>query len=145
MDKEQFLKSLGTPSDDYRLLRKVEASKETDPWETLETEGQLAVDVFETPTEIVIVSTVAGARPEDLDIHATSDTITIRGKRHDDSSEDERNYYYRECYFGAFSRTVVLPTHVAADRADATLKNGILTLKLPKVSTENKIRVKEES
>src|SRR3989344_507937 len=107
-------------------------------------EGQLTVDVYQTDTEIVIKSTVAGVNPEDLDIAITNDMVTIRGKRSHDEEVKGEQYIYQECYWGAFSRSIILPTDVAADRAEATLHNGILAIHLPKIEKEQtkKLKVK---
>jgi len=107
-------------------------------------EGQLTIDVYQSPSDIVIKSTIAGVNPEDIDISITNDMVTIRGKRTKDEKIETENYYYQELYWGGFSRSVILPVEVEADKAKATIKNGILTIKLPKsekVKTK-KIKVK---
>lgn len=106
-------------------------------------EGQLTIDVYQTPADIVIKSTIAGVNPEDLDITITNDMVTIKGKREKDEVIAEGEYYYQECYWGAFSRSVILPVDVEAEKAEATMKNGILTIKLPKIEKikTRKIRV----
>ncbi len=98
-------------------------------------EGQLTIDVYQTDTDIVIKSTIAGVKPENLDVSISNDMITIKGARTQDNSIPEENYYYQECYWGSFSRSLVLPTDVLDEKIDATLKNGILTIKLPKADT----------
>ena len=105
--------------------------KEPEDWLS-ESEGQLTIDVYQTPNEIVIKSTIAGVRPENIDITITNDMITIKGSRQKDEEVKAEDYYYQECYWGAFSRSVILPVDVEADRAKAMMKNGILTIKLPK-------------
>ena len=107
-------------------------------------EGQLTIDVYQTDTEIVIKSTIAGVKPEDLDVSISNDMITIKGERKNEEVVDDNGYYYRECYWGSFSRSVVLPTDVLAEKIDATLKNGILTIRLPKadVTKTKKIQVR---
>lgn len=119
--------------------------KETEDWLT-ESEGQLTIDVYQTPNEIVIKSTIAGVRPEDIDISITNDMITIKGRRQKDEEVKEEDYYYQECYWGPFSRSVILPVDVEVDRADASMKNGILTIRLPKVEKvkTKKIAIKSE-
>ncbi len=107
-------------------------------------EGQLTIDVYQTETEIVIKSTIAGVKPEDLDVSISNDMITIKGERKNEEVVDENGYYYRECYWGSFSRSVVLPMDVLPEKIDATLKNGILTIRLPKadVTKTKKIQVR---
>jgi HSP20 family protein len=111
-----------------------------------ESEGQLTIDVYQTPTHIVIKSTIAGVKSEDLDITITNDMVTIRGQRQKDEEIKTEDYYYQECYWGTFSRSVILPVDVQADEAEANLKNGILTIRLPKIEKikTKKIRVSTE-
>lgn len=98
-----------------------------------EEEGQLTLDVYQTDTDVVIKSTIAGVKPEDLDISITNDMITIKGTRRKDESVAKDNYYYQELYWGAFSRAVILPVDVDGDKAKASIKNGVLTIRLPKI------------
>lgn len=111
-----------------------------------EEEGQLTVDVFQALSEFVIKSTVGGLNAEDLDIDIRDDMVTIRGERKKDEEVKGEDYLYQECYWGAFSRTVILPEAVDAGRAKASLKNGILTIRLPKLvrAAEKKLSVTEE-
>ncbi|MFH1207710.1 MAG: Hsp20/alpha crystallin family protein [Patescibacteria group bacterium] len=109
--------------------------------------GQLAVDVYQTNEDIVIKSTIAGVRPEDIDIGINNDMVTIRGKRDKDHEVTDENYYYRECYWGGFSRSIILPCEVKVDRIKAAMKNGVLTIILPKATKVSKVtvvKVKEE-
>ena len=119
-----------------------ETGKNSDDWMP-DSEGQLTIDVYQTPTDIVIKSTIAGVSPEDLDITITNDMVTIKGKREKDETISGGDYYYQECYWGAFSRSVILPVDVEAEKADASMKNGILTIRLPKIEKvkTKKIRV----
>jgi len=94
-------------------------------------EGQLSLDVFRDGDSLVVRSTVAGAKPEDLDISVNGDLLTIRGKRESGREVEEDRWFYRECYWGAFSRSIVLPYEVASDLAEASLKNGILEIRIP--------------
>lgn len=97
-----------------------------------EHEGQLTVDVYQTPDQIAIKSTIAGVKPEDLDVSITNDMVTIRGTRRQDEEIAETDYFYRECYWGTFSRSIILPVDIVAEKADASLKDGILTIRIPK-------------
>ncbi len=109
-------------------------------WSGGETEGQLSIDVYQTPTDIVIKSTIAGVKPEDLDIAITNDMVTIRGRREGDDSLEKDDYFYQECYWGPFSRSIILPVDVQTEKSLATLKNGVLVIKLPK---SEKIKTKK--
>ncbi len=109
-------------------------------------EGQLALDVYQTPEEIIIKSTIAGVNPNDLDISIANDMVTIRGERKNNEEVSADDYYYQECYWGKFSRSVILPIDINSDKSKATLKNGILTIRLPKVerTKAKKIKIVEE-
>ena len=70
-----------------------------------------------------------------MDVSINNDMVTIRGERKQDEEISAENYYYQECYWGPFSRSVILPVEIVSDKTEATMKNGILTLKLPKADT----------
>lgn len=109
-------------------------------------DGQLAIDVFQTPDSIVIKSTIAGVQPEDLDVTVNNDMVTIRGMRRQDETVDEKDFFFQECYWGGFSRSIVLPIDVDPDKVKAAIKNGVLTVTLPKVkkAATAKISVDQE-
>ena len=101
-----------------------------------EEEGQLTIDVYQTEGEIVIKSPVAGVRPEDLEVTITNDMVTIKGRRESEEGIAKENYFFQELYWGPFSRSVILPTEIEMEEAKAILKDGILTIRLPKVEKE---------
>ena|SRR3989344_2862023 len=111
-------------------------------WAEEEQEGQLTVDVYQDDNSIYIRSTVAGVQPENLDIAITNDMVTIRGKRTLEESVKPEQYIYQECYWGPFSRSIILPTDISADKAEASLHNGILTIRLPKSEKEQTKTIK---
>ena len=97
-----------------------------------EEEGELTVDIYNKGDAIVIQSTVAGVRPEHLDVAITDDMVTIRGRRERADHVKEDNYYYKELFWGSFSRQVILPEEIEQEEAEANLQHGLLTIKLPK-------------
>jgi HSP20 family protein len=105
-------------------------------------EGQLTVDVYQTPSEIIIKSMVAGVKPEDLDVSITRDMVTIKGKRETERTISDDDYYHRELYWGSFSRTIMLPAEVDVEECDAIEKHGLLILKLPKLDKNRQTRLK---
>jgi len=109
-----------------------------------EAEGSLTLDVYQTPTSIIVESAVAGVNPEDLDISITSDSVSVRGKREKMEKVEEKDYLFQECYWGRFSRSIMLPQEVDPDRAQASLKNGVLKIVLPKLNRQKtkKLKVK---
>lgn len=108
-------------------------------------EGQLTVDVYQTEDDIIIKSTIAGVTSEDIDISITNDMVTIKGVRKPDERVRQNDYYYQELYWGPFSRSVILPEDIDADNAKALMKNGILTLRLPKLSKTRTKKIKVTS
>lgn len=103
-------------------------------------EGQLAVDVAESGTEIRIFAFVGGVRPEDLDIHVTHDLVTVRGSRRAPHKPDRETLHFEECFWGTFSRSVILPHHIDPAKAKAEVELGLLTLTLPKTSDEMQVK-----
>ena len=111
-----------------------------------EEDGQLAVDVLQGDNEIIIQSIVAGVKPEDLDITLNKDSVSIRGKRENSRLKTGENTLCQELYWGGFSRIISLSEEMDSENAEATIKNSILTIRLPfakKIKTQ-KIRVTEE-
>lgn len=105
-------------------------------------EGQLTIDVYQTSEEIVVESTIAGVDPENLDVHITSDSVTIRGKREKERKIADEDYFYQECYWGKFSRSVILPQEVNSEESTAVLKNGVLTIRMPKINRQKSKKLK---
>ncbi len=95
--------------------------------------GILTLDVFQKNNEIVVKSAIAGVGGKDLDISITKDAIMIKGVRKEEEKEKGENYFYQELHWGEFSRKVILPEEINPDQAKATLKNGILTITMPKI------------
>ena len=101
----------------------------------------MAVDVYQTEEEIVIQSTIAGIKPESLDISVENDVVTIRGIRERSEEDGERDYFYQECYWGPFSRKIILPEETDPSRTDATMKEGVLTIRIPKIQKQKKRKI----
>ena len=109
-----------------------------------ETEGQLAIDVYQTSKKIVIKSTIAGAKPENLKISLHHDLLSISGIRTSGAEVAEEDYLYKECYWGSFSRSIILPAEVDPKRVNAELENGVLTVTLYKTEPgEIEVKVKD--
>jgi len=134
------------------FLRKKEAKKKetkeenTTKLENLEKkwlkrEGELAVDLYETQNYLVLRSAIAGVKPEDLDIFIEKDVLTIKGKREEPNNQQKKNFFFQECYFGPFSREIILPVEVDNSRAKAEITNGILIIKIPKLQREKKRKI----
>ncbi len=104
---------------------------DTGPWPA-ESEGELAVDVHEEPDAVVVRAPIAGVRPGDLDLSLHNDMLTIRGTRTDEPGSPDARVLHQECHWGPFSRSIILPVSTRADEATASLKDGVLTIRLPK-------------
>lgn len=105
-------------------------------------EGQLAVDVYQTANDMVIKAPVAGVEPGELDITLQPDSVSIRGERKEQKEVADEHYHAKECYWGAFSRMVMLPVEGDTDNAKATFKNGILTIRIPKSHKSQQVKLK---
>ena len=101
-----------------------------------EAEGHLTIDVYQNKNEIIVQSAIAGARGEDIDLAIAKDTVTIKGSRQRIETIDPHDSLHQELHWGKFSRSVILPTEIDVDQAKASLKNGLLTIRLPKLSKE---------
>lgn len=112
------------------------------PQEAPEAEGELAVDVYQTPDSIVIKALVAGVQPSSIDISLTREMLTISGIRADEKEVEEENYFQQELYWGSFSRTILLPEEIDVDRAEASEKHGILMVRLPKINKRRETKLK---
>jgi HSP20 family molecular chaperone IbpA len=110
-----------------------------------EPEGELAVDVYQTPTHIVIKAMIAGVRPDNLDVTIARDNVTIRGKREAATEASGDDFFYQELYWGAFSRTIVLPQEIDTDGAEASEKHGLLNIRLPKLDKTRHMKLKVRS
>ena len=109
-----------------------------------EPEGELVVDVFETHSDFVVIAAIAGVQIKDLDISVEKDMMVIKGNRQDPHGDPEtKKYFYQECYFGPFSRKIVLPENIHTEKASAQMDKGLLTVTIPKKeSVTGKVDVK---
>jgi HSP20 family protein len=106
-----------------------------------EPEGQLAIDLYQTEDEIVVRSAIAGIKPEDLDISIEGDMVAIRGIREKPNEDEEKSYLYQECYWGPFSRELILSEEIDSARATAEMKEGILTIRIPRIQRQKKRKI----
>lgn len=107
-------------------------------------EGQLPVDVYQTPSEIVIRTFIAGVRPDEMNVSISRDMVTIEGAREERASVAENDYFHHELFWGSFSRTILLPQEVDVENSSAGAKDGLLTIILPKLdkAKQTKLRIK---
>jgi HSP20 family molecular chaperone IbpA len=130
------------PRKESRRMQAAPAVQSTNWIEEEEQVGELTVDVYQTPELIVIKAMIAGVRPEDLDISITRDMVTIKGRREEEKSIRDEDYFARELYWGSFSRTITLPAEIDVDESEAVEKHGLLILKLPKLDKKRQSKLK---
>jgi len=94
-----------------------------------------AFDVSETENELIVRAEIPGMEKKDIDIHLTDGVLTIKGEKRHEKEDKEENYHRIERSYGAFSRTMRLPFEVETDKVDATYKDGVLKVTLPKSET----------
>lgn len=147
--EDTFIETLAEESDAVSETESdLERLRNEPEWIDDETEeGKLTIDVYEEGDSIIVKSTIAGVEPEHVDISIENDMLTIRGERKQESSHKSRDYFFQECYWGSFSRSIILPVEVNIKKIDATIKNGLLTIVLPKLKTTEKksIKVQDEN
>ncbi len=104
-------------------------------------DDKLLIDVYQDNYNIYIVSPMPGVETDAIDININNDMITIRGRRQEQTETHEDDFFFRECSWGNVSRSVILPVEIDAEKVQAALKNGILTVTLPKVGTGRDITI----
>jgi HSP20 family molecular chaperone IbpA len=107
-------------------------------------EGQLPVDVYQTPSEIVIRTFIAAVRPDEMNVSISRDMVVIEGAREERATVTESDYFHHELFWGTFSRTILLPQEVDVENSSAGAKDGLLTIILPKLdkARQTKLRIK---
>jgi HSP20 family molecular chaperone IbpA len=126
--------------------RRVATPSHTSTWlEEQAGDGELSVDVYQTPDEVIVKAMIPGVRKDDVDISISRDAITIRGSRKEDRVISEQDYVVQELYWGSFSRTIRLPHEVDIEHAEASESQGVLTVKLPRVDKDRQAKLKIRS
>jgi len=121
------------------------------PSRALEALGEVAapaLDIYQTPSEVVVKAALPELKPEDASIDITGETLTIRGEHKAEQEIKKEDYLYQERRYGAFSRSVILPSGLKPDKAEATMEDGVLTLTIPKAEETKpkaiKVKAKEK-
>lgn len=130
-----------TPFVEFDLPDQNEASM--DDYTVRPDHGQLALDIYQTAADLIVEAPIAGVDPDDLDISIQDDVLTIRGKRMRCDDVAQEDMIYAECHWGEFSRSIVLPMDVVSERVEATMKNGVLTIRMPKAMPNRRIQVRK--
>jgi HSP20 family protein len=94
--------------------------------------GEPAVEVSDTKDTVVVKAQVPGMSKDNLQVNITEDTLTLKGELKEEEKKEEKNYHRQEFRYGAFTRTISLPSAVQGDKATAQLKDGVLEISIPK-------------
>jgi HSP20 family protein len=114
------------------------------PWAEERMEWLPLVDVSETDDAVRVTAELPGVQAKDVDISLTEDLLTVRGEKKSEKEEKKRDYHRVERSYGLFTRTVRLPAAVDADKVEATFKDGVLTITMPKQEEAKTRKVKVE-
>ncbi len=137
-DDDLFLDDLGDDllDDDQPAPAADEGKGRDDFFEDTDVPGQIAVDVYQTKTDVVVVCPVPGVNKNDVEVSLVENTLTIRGRRQASETIQESDYFAQELHWGEISRSIVLPTQVKEEGAEAVLKDGILSVRIPKAEQD---------
>lgn len=141
IEEEQVLTEVEEP-EIQEMETDLEPKSETEEEWMADYEGTLNIDLYQTKDNVIIKSTIAGVKPEDLDITIANDMVTIKGERTKADKIAQEDYFYQECYWGGFSRSVILPVDIDSEHVEADLKDGILTVILPKAAKAKTKKIK---
>ncbi|MGA7794208.1 MAG: Hsp20/alpha crystallin family protein [Candidatus Acidiferrales bacterium] len=130
IDRLEPFRGLSTLQDQFNRL--FNESFRNQPEESALTTWAPAVDIYETPNELVVKADLPDVNEKDIDVRVENNLLTIRGERKFEKSVSEENFLRVERTYGAFSRSFSLPNTVNAEKIGAEYKNGVLTVTLPK-------------
>lgn len=104
------------------------------------------IDIKEKKDAVVVKAEIPGVAEEDVEVEITDSVMTISGEKKEEKEEDKDGYHYKESHTGSFSRSFSLPSEVAAEKADAEMKNGVLIITVPKVEAKKpkKVMIKKK-
>ena len=102
-----------------------------------QSEGKLAIDLWQTAKYFIIQAPIAGVEEKDLEITVKNDLLNIRGSRPKPETDKKGQYLYQECYWGNFSRQVTLPDNVDVNRIKGSLEKGILWITIPRLTKKS--------
>jgi HSP20 family protein len=101
-----------------------------------------SLDVSETKNDLVVKAELPGLEPKDIDISLSEGILTIKGEKKQEKEEKEENYHLIERSYGSFTRSVRLPREVQSERINASFKNGVLRVTLPKSEEAKRKEIK---
>jgi HSP20 family protein len=141
VDEEESYVDEGVVTDETPVAAEGAVDRKDEDWMN-DYEGALNIDMYQTKDNVIIKSTIAGVRPEDIDITVANDMVSIKGTRTKEETVSSEDYFYQECYWGNFSRSVIVPVDIDSENIEADLKDGILTVIIPKAAKAKTKKVK---
>ncbi len=139
--EEEGLAPVEAEAEDEEVQGPAPVNQKEEDWMS-DYEGALNIDMYQTKDNVIIKSTIAGVRPDDIDITVANDMVTIKGTRQREETINQDDYFYQECYWGSFSRSVIVPVDIDSEEIEADLKDGILTVVIPKAAKAKTKKVK---
>jgi HSP20 family protein len=139
---EKLKKGMGIEeikSEKEKAQPKKEILKKNKEWPQVE--GELVVDLCQTENDLYVIAPLAGVKREEVDIELENDVLTIKGERNLPLMEENLKFLQKECYWGKFSRRILLPEEIDPNNVEAYFKDGILIVKLPKIQREKKRKI----
>lgn len=101
--------------------------------------GQIAVDILDLSDKIVIVAPIAGVDPAEIDIGLSRNILTISGVRRESPVYlDAKRMLVEECFYGSFSRSIILPENLGFDKVKASIEHNVVTISIPKLTLSSK-------
>lgn len=101
--------------------------------------GQIAVDILDLPESIIIIAPIAGVDPSDIDIGLSRNILTISGVRKESSHYmHAKRMLVEECFYGSFSRSIILPENLGFDKIHAAIEQNVITISIPKLTLISK-------
>ena len=94
--------------------------------------AEFPLDVYQTDKEYIVKASLPGVKPEEVDVNIVGETLSIKAETNEEKDLKEEGWLLKERRFNSFARSITLPTEVQADKVEATMEHGVLTLKLPK-------------
>ncbi|MFM2414947.1 MAG: hypothetical protein RI911_640 [Candidatus Parcubacteria bacterium] len=107
--------------------------------------SELKIDVFQTGDAIVVRGFVPGVPSSNVELSLTRDMLTIQARREENKEVTDDSYYTRELDWTPLTRTVLLPSEVDIDLAEASENHGVLTIRMPKINKDREAKVKVRS
>jgi len=141
---DDLMKEMDRMMDTLRPAWRHRLARTSRPWREFPSGvKQPPVDIMETTDSVIVTAELPGIQKGDVDVQVTQDSIEIKAETGLEKTEEGEDYYRRERGYASFFRELALPAEVVPDKAAATLNNGILEVKVPKVAQTDESKKKK--